>query len=553
MTVTATPYPGEMVTDPDEVPDGALEIEFWTNDTKAEWVGEVTARFNQAQHKTANGQPIFVHVFQSDSGDFLPWLLDEEMRPTAWSPGTIAWVNEANVQWEEVHGRPLVTGDCSEVVYTAIGIGMWRPMAEAMGWPDTPIGWDDIVELAADPEGWARYGHPEWGQFKFGHTHPGGSNTGLLALTSLVYNTLDISEGLTPQLVHSEPVVAAFEKLEGNTYHYGLSTRSLFTAMARRGPSYLHAGTNSEIGVLATNHYQAEELRFPLVFIAPAEGTFWSENPFCLIDGEWVTEAERAAAELYREYLLDKEAQEIAVDEWLRPVREDVPLRAPLDLAHGIDPRITPETVQPLASVGGETVQAVQDLFAETKKPAQVYVLLDTSGSMDGTKIRAARDGTVQFIQGLHRNDGIAIYTFADRVETVQALAPVGSVGESLIREVQSIDSSGDTALYDAVCTLVTEVTDQQRRDQRVGESRLYGIVLLSDGENTAGILSETEMMACLPPAEDAGSIKIFTIAYGNNADEALLERIAEATNGRAYTSDPEHVEEVYEAIAFEQ
>ncbi len=31
----------------------------------------------------------------------------------------------------------------------------------SLGWTDAPIGWDTIVELAADPDGWATYGRPE--------------------------------------------------------------------------------------------------------------------------------------------------------------------------------------------------------------------------------------------------------------------------------------------------------------------------------------------------------------------------------------------------------
>ena len=118
----------------------------------------------------------------------------------------MGWVNEANVVWKDLTGRPLAP-ECSPTVYTVIGIGMWRPMAEAMGWPDAAIGWNEIVELAADPEGWARYGHPEWGQFKFGHTHPDSSNTGFLAMSTLAYAALDVTEGLTPELVKSEGVV----------------------------------------------------------------------------------------------------------------------------------------------------------------------------------------------------------------------------------------------------------------------------------------------------------------------------------------------------------
>ena len=114
-----------------------VEVDFWTNDTKAEWVHEVTGPFNEAQHQTASGKTIVVNVEQLSSGDVYPLIEAGEIEPTAWSPGTIAWINEANVAWQEEHGaKPLTSGDCPEVVYTAIGIGMWRPMAEAMGWPE---------------------------------------------------------------------------------------------------------------------------------------------------------------------------------------------------------------------------------------------------------------------------------------------------------------------------------------------------------------------------------------------------------------------------------
>ena len=81
-------------------------------------------------------------------------------------------------------------------------------------------------------EGWGRYGHPEWGQFKFGHTHPEQSSTGFNILASLAYAAAGKTEGLTPEDVRSQAVVEAFRRLERDTYHYGTSTRSLLTVMA---------------------------------------------------------------------------------------------------------------------------------------------------------------------------------------------------------------------------------------------------------------------------------------------------------------------------------
>jgi len=530
------------------------EIHFWTSDTKAEWVLEVTGPFNEAQHQTSDGKPIFVHVHQSDSGEVLPMLKAGEIMPTVWSPGTIAWVNEANVEWQDLHGRPLVSGDCSNLVYTAIGIGMWRPMAEAMGWPDQPIGWGDIIELAADPEGWTIYGHPEWGQFKFGHTNPGSSNTGFLAMTSLVYNILGITEGLTPEMAKSNEVVEAFEKIEANTYHYGVSTRSLFTKIATRGPAYLHAGTNSEIGVMATNYYNELAPPWELVFIIPADGTFWSENPYCVLDTDWVTDGQREAAAIYLDYLLGSEAQETAIDEWLRPIDLTKALRAPLTFENGIDPNKTPMNVPSLESVSGDTAAAIQDVFLLTKKPATIIVLIDTSGSMRGDKLGGAFDGTIAFLESLHRDDKVQIVFFSDNIWDLGSVQFVGDIAEEFRRASEIIQASGNTRLYDAVCQTVEELDELKADDEESDEQRLYGIVLLSDGQDTGSNRSRgTLFSGCLPPGESADTLKIFSIAYGEDADEELLEQIADQTNGRFYTSDPDDIEEIYRQIAFEQ
>ena len=57
----------------------------------------------------------------------------------------------------------------------------------------------------------------------------------------------------------------------------------------------------------------------------------------------------------------------------------------------------------------------------------------------------------------------------------------------------------------------------------------------------------------CLPQSESADVVKIFTIAYGDGADEQLLEDIADRTYGRAFVADPDNIDEVYLAISAEQ
>src|SRR5262245_57075723 len=167
---TATPVP----TTPPQV-----VIDIASSNTKQDWLNAVIANFNAEGHTIASGNSIFVQATHGTSGGTQLDILDGELRPTVWSPGDYSWVETANEVWRDRTGQPLVRDDCPQTILAPIGLAMWRPMAEALGWPDTPIGWRDLIDLMADPDGWASVGHPGWGTFKFGHTHPDYSNVGL--------------------------------------------------------------------------------------------------------------------------------------------------------------------------------------------------------------------------------------------------------------------------------------------------------------------------------------------------------------------------------------
>ena len=87
-------------------------------------------------------------------------ILGGKLTPVAWSPGVVSWVQEFDAKWKQQGGQPLMSGACRPTIYAPLGIAMWRPMAEALGWPDKPIGWKTIADLAAAPEGWKALGIP---------------------------------------------------------------------------------------------------------------------------------------------------------------------------------------------------------------------------------------------------------------------------------------------------------------------------------------------------------------------------------------------------------
>lgn len=543
----------ETMTAPTPLPPGLTLVTVASSNTKDTWLDQAVAQFNAEGHKNAGGNTIWVEANHVTSGPSMEAILSGTLQPVVWSPGDGSWVEQLNADWQQENNKPINSQSCKATVYAPVGFAIWRPMAEALGWPDEPVGWDTIIDLAADPQGWASYGHPEWGQFRFGHTHPAYSNTGLLSLTSFVYGALGTQEQLTAaQVYEAEEAMRALEQI---TAKYGRNSRPLLDLMASEGPAYLHAAAVPEANVVRYNIEHDDELRFPLVFIIPAGGTIWADHPYCILDNAgWVTPEQAEAAAIFGAYLLAPQQQEAAIDHYLRPVDASIPLHAPLDLEHGTDPRLSPKVVPPLLSPNAEVSASVVDLFYLTKRKATILIVLDTSGSMKGDKLKSATEATAAFLSRLQPGDEVALMTFSNQVATLSGAEPISAGIEALREQVLGLFASGDTALYAAVCQASQMAADLKARDQANGESRIYGIVVLSDGEDTVNKPTQNQMFTnCLPDNAEVDGFKVFPIAFGEDAAMNLLQRIANVTGGHFFEADPASIDDVYVSISAEQ
>jgi len=539
--------------EPTPLPEGTILLSIASSNTKQNWLNQVVESFNEAGHQTANDMAIVAEVEHVTSGGSMNAILDGELKPVVWSPGDPSWVEQINTTWQQRNNRSINSEECQPTVYAPLGFAMWRPMAEALGWPDEPIGWDTIVELAADPAGWASYGRPEWGQFRFGHTHPGYANSGLLSMTAFVHGVVDSEGQLAPAQVYEAE--EAMRALEHSTSKYGRQAPALLELMASQGPSFLHAAAVPEADTVRFNVERSDELAFPLAFIFPSAGTIWANHPYCILDNaDWVSDDQAEAAVIFQKYLADRERQELAVDNYLRPLDSSIALHAPMSLENGTDPGVTTDQIPALPSPDADVSAAVIDLFGITKRKATVIVALDISGSMEGAKIQSATAATAEFLDRLDPDDEVALLTFDDDVVSLSDPQPVRDVVEGLSSRVLSLIADGNTALFAAVCRATEVATELKEEDQAAGESRLYGVVLLSDGEDTVGEPTENQMfVTCLPTNAEVDGVKIFPIAFGDDAAEEVLARIADVTGGRMYKADPASLSNVYLSISAEQ
>jgi Ca-activated chloride channel family protein len=408
---------------------------------------------------------------------------------------------------------------------------MWRPAAEALGWPGLPVGWLDVSSLAADPSAWAYYSGGEFGDvLRLGHTHPGLSGSGASTLLALVHAAESRSEAVTATEIGKPIVQALVGSFEGAVSWFSPSTDTLAQTMRDRGGDYLGAAVMYENLVLAYGNGE-------IVPVYPLEGTFVASHPACL--NEAGEDESREVAGLFRDYLLSAAGQQSAADSGLRPVGEGVTIRAPLDEAHGValdQPAVVFEPPEV------ESLYAIQELWQEARKDVNLVMLLDTSGSMTGNKIASMREAAVEFVNNMGDDDYLTIIAFSSGTNILANHEQVGPARDKMVRAIQNLEAEGDTALYDAIgdgASLIAETTSSQTTN---------ALVVLSDGQDTYSYrYSFDQSLIDLARANDT---TVFTIAYGSDADEDILSRLALEANGNFYLGDEASITAIYEEMS---
>jgi len=424
-------------------------------------------------------------------------------------------------------------------------IAMWESMAKALGWPAKPIGWADIAALSTSDQGWATYGFPEWGKFKFGHTHPGFSNSGLVSIIAEAYAGAAKQRGLTLADLNDPTTSTFMQNVESSVIHYGSSTGFFADRMFKGGPSYLSAAVMYENLVVnqESQRLAGTSQQVPVVAIYPNEGTFWANHPYVILDVPWVTAVQKEAAGAFETFLLDKPQQLKAIALGFRPADPSIPLAAPLDAQHGVDVS-QPKTVLEIPSA--DVLNGIQGLWQKVKKPVDVVIVVDTSGSMQGDKINTARTSLVQFIKLLDDRDRAEIILFNTDITPLTDLSEVGPKRQSMLDHVSGIIEGGNTALYDAVALAYNDM--QTKGDPK----HIRSLVVMTDGNDTTSSASVDTVLATLNKnsGEGGNAIKLFTIAFGADADKNVLTRLSDATGGKEYDATPANILTIYEDIA---
>jgi Ca-activated chloride channel family protein len=504
------------------------ELTFTYGSEKESWVKAQTELFNGAQKKTAAGNIIHVDAIPMGSGDTIDEVLNGRRQSHLVSPASAAFIEIGNTQSKAKTGKELVSKP-TNLVLSPVVIAMWKPMAETLGYGTKPIGWQEIIAVANDPKGWESLGHGEWGAFKFGHTHPEYSNSGLISVLAETYAGAGKKAGLKLSDVNSKDTTQFLGAIEKSVVHYGTSTGFFAKKMFAKGPEYLSAAVLYESNVIES---QGQSV-MPLVAVYPKEGTFWSDHPIGIVNREWVTKEHQDAAKVYIDFLTAEPAQKSAMDFGFRPADPNITLSDKFSKANGVDPA-EPKTTLEVPSA--QVLQGVIDVWKQNKKPANIVLVFDTSGSMnEENRIGNARQGALEFTSMLNPNDLLSFMPFNTKSSWRLQGASVGRDATKINGEIGAVFAGGGTALYDAISSAQTYIKQNPR------PGYINAVVVMTDGADTDSGTNLDTLCAILAPQANRTSsevseesVKVFTIGYGSGAKMDVLKRISEATTRKS-------------------
>ena len=550
--------------------DGCTMVNVAASSEKAALMGEIANSYRDSG-RTVDGRCFDVVVTSTASGTAEANLAagwDNTLNgpePDVWTPAASTWVSLLTSDLTTKDQPDIVPSTSDSVASTPLVLAMPEPMATALGWPDTPIGWAEVLALATDPQGWASKGHPEWGKFTLGKTNPMVSTSGLAATIGTLVAATGTSSDLTPAALQKPELRQYLKDVESSVVHYGDTTLTYLSNLQRADDAgaaldYLSAAAVEEKSVLDYNAGNPSgdpktlgdhaAPKVPLVAVYPKEGTLYSDSPYVILDTPWATADKRAGAQDFLEYLQLPEQQKVFTDSFFRTADHapgEAITSSPYLIADGVRIALNPPSP--------DVLQDVRSLWAEVRKSARVLVLMDVSGSMSAdsgsggkSKLDLAKSAAASALDQLVDTDQVGFWTFTSDLPTPTTITrewvPVGPLSQTrhpISDAISGLTPMNGTPLY-AGTKLAAETMNASQ-----DPSLINAVVVLTDGRNDYTDNDLDGLINQLQGSAQENGVRVFTIAYGPDADLTTLQQISEASRAAAYDArNPATIDKVF-------
>ncbi len=511
----------------------------------------VATTFNEQARETADGETMQVQVVTLEPAKMIAAALE---RPDfqAISPDSTLWLEQLEADWQaQSEQSNRGTEDATSVVpvgqqrtsgqiryaVSPVVIVAWENVARELGWPAAPVGWQTIQQKAtADPE------------FKWNHAST-NTASGLLATLAEFYAGAGLTRGLTAEAATRQETLDYVAAVESTVRFYGEGEAAILQRLATEGNAFLDAFVAQERVVIEWNRQQPAER---LVAIYPAEGALWTDHPLALLelgtphDELAVTDNQRLTYRAFTDYLLSADAQQTFLNAGYRPADLQIDLSgagSPFANTDAVDWQQPQTTLQmPSPTV----IEVVRNSWYYTKRPTNVYLVVDTSGSMaEGNKLPRTQEALRAFLAQIKgERDQVGLVEFADGIKRFTPLRPLDDQTRAdLNAQIDQMNATGGTALLDATYDVTNDLL------ARGDAAAINAIVVMTDGQENESSRSLAAIEQLLA-TESQTQFVIFTVAFGQDADEGLLRRLAEIGEGQLRHADETEIEELYRIIS---
>jgi len=492
--------------------------------------------------------------------------VDGSPPPDVWSPAASSWTLLLRQHRSDRGASEIVPLLPPSIMQSPLVIAMPRTMAEAYGWPQRQIGWAELVAFAADPVGWARYGHPEWGRFRLGKTDPRVSTSGLHALVAAFF----AATGRLPAETDVKDLkVRDFVRgVEQSVVHYSETVATFLTNLRdadRRDASlgYVSAVAIEEKqvwdynrGVIvgdATESRAGLPPKVPLVAFYPKDGTLVADHPYVVLDAPWVTDEKRSVAREFLRHLQGAVVQQRFASEAFRDHLGHAGTL--IAAAPGL---LAAEPSLILRPPAPRVLEQIQSSWSELRKRARVILAIDVSETMGAvaasnqTKLDLVKRAAIGALDRLEADDEIGLWIFSTRLPgggSYRELIPVSRIGQRKADLSAAIEqlvpvSGGRTPLY------ATARAGVQVLRGSIDPTRVNAVVLLTDGHNEDPADDDrTRLLAELQSQREDELVRVFTIGYGAEADAETLRLIAQASRGIYVEAAPGAIDRVLRGV----
>lgn len=202
---------------------------------------------------------------------------------------------------------------------------------------------------------------------------------------------------------------------------------------------------------------------------------------------------------------------------------------------HGAIAKHQPMTLDVLVRITPPDVAPTKE-----RPPLNLSLVIDRSGSMQGTKLHYARQAARFAVENILPSDRISIVTF-DNIIQIPVASTLATHKPAILNQIDHIHAGGSTALHQGWVEGGLQVS------QYLNPKQLNRVILLSDGLANVG---ETQPDAIANDVHGLAQrgVSTTTLGIGNDYGEDLLAAMAQSGDGNFFhIESPDQLPEIFE------